>query len=205
VSTRRPSRLEDLWAGEFGDAYVERNLAAETGRREFWARLLEMTRPANALEVGCNVGANLRWLVEDLGAENVAGIDINEKALEILRERLPGVDARAGTARDLPFTDRSFELVFTIGVLIHQGTDELREVMAEIVRCSSRWVLCGEYYAEEETEVPYRGEQGALFKRDFGRLYLEAFPELRPAGQGFLPKGEGSWDDVTWWLLERQF
>ena len=51
-------------------------------------------------------------------------------------------------------------------------------------------------------EVPYRGQEGALFKRDYGGLFLELFPELELRGQGFLGKDQG-WDDVTWWVLEK--
>ena len=196
-------RLEELWAGEFGDAYIDRNITAEEGRRDFWTQTLTRLAPANALEVGCNVGGNLMWVADAIGAENTAGIDINSKAVEIVAERLPGVDARVASALELPFEDGSFDLVFTIGVLIHQDPAELVDVMSEIVRCSRRYVLCGEYYAEEETEVPYRGHEGALFKRDFGGLYLERFPELSLVDKGFLPKGQGSWDDVTWWVLEK--
>ena len=65
-----------------------------------------------------------------------------------------------------------------------------------------RWVLVGEYYAEETEEVAYRGVDGALFRRDYGALFLERFAELRAADEGFLGKSEG-WDDVTWWLFER--
>ena len=74
--------------------------------------------------------------------------------------------------------------------------------MSEIVRCSRRYVLCGEYYADELTEVAYRGHRGALFKRDFGRLYQNLFPELELRADGFLSKADG-WDDVTWWLFEK--
>jgi hypothetical protein len=75
--------------------------------------------------------------------------------------------------------------------------------MSEIVRCSNKYVLCGEYFADEVTEVPYRGETGALFKRDYGAYYLELFPNLRLVKEGFLGKEHG-WDDVTWWLFERR-
>jgi pseudaminic acid biosynthesis-associated methylase len=196
-------RLEELWAGSFGDAYVDRNAAAHEGRRAFWAGLVERLEPDSALEVGCNVGANLRWIAEALGPERVAGVDVNARALETLRERLPGVDGRLASGARLPFEDRAFDLTFTMGVLIHQDPDDLAGVMAEVVRCSRRWVLCGEYYAAEPTEVPYRGLPGALFKRDFGALYEERFPELRLEERGFLPRGDGSWDDVTYWVFER--
>jgi pseudaminic acid biosynthesis-associated methylase len=197
------ARLEGLWSGEFGDDYVERNRAASDGRRPFWEHVLGSLAATSALEIGCNVGGNLRWLAELLGAENVAGVDVNERALAVVRSQLPGVDARVASARELPFADGSFDLVFTTGVLIHQSPDELPRVMDEIVRCSRRYVLCGEYRADELEEIPYRGQRGALYKQDYGRLYQERFPRLRLLEEGFLPKSEGVWDDVTYWIFEQ--
>ena len=131
-------RLEDLWAGEFGDAYRERNSDPERGREPFWTALVERLQPGNALEVGCNIGGNLHWLARLLGEENCAGIDISERAVATVRERLPGVDARVARARDVPFEDGSFDLAYTVGVLIHQPPESDRQVMAEVVRCSRR-------------------------------------------------------------------
>ncbi len=196
-------RLEALWAGEFGDAYTARN-AADEDRRPFWEARLAALGFASALEVGCNVGGNLRWLAELLGPEHVAGVDVNETALVTLREALPGVDARRAAARSLPFADQSFDLVFTTGVLIHQPPDALGPVMDEIVRCAQRFVLCGEYRADSLEEVPYHGQEAALFRNDYGRLYQERFPELRLVEEGFLPRDEGTWDDLTYWVFARR-
>jgi pseudaminic acid biosynthesis-associated methylase len=195
------ARLEQLWAGEFGDAYVDRNRRAGDVRQAFWRDLLAECSPARVLEVGCNVGANLRWIAESVGPRQTYGVDINSKALDELRAGVPGVNALYAPARSLPFRDRWFDLVFTMGVLIHQPEDSLALVMAEIVRTSRRWVLCGEYHAEERVEIAYRGQNGALFKRDYGRIYRDLFPELRLARQGFLGREQG-WDDITWWLFE---
>ena len=196
-------RLEALWGGEFGDAYVDRNREAGMGRGPYWKSVLARTGARDVLEVGCNVGGNLRWIVEELGPETVTGIDINEKALREVRESLK-IRAELASATDLPFADGSFDLVFTMGVLIHQAPDALPRVMSEIVRTSRRWVLCGEYFSEEVTEVPYRGHAGALYKRDFGGDYARWFPRLALVDRGFLPRSpETSWDDVTWWLFEK--
>ena len=196
-------RLEALWGGEFGDAYVDRNREAGMGRGPYWKSVLARTGARDVLEVGCNVGGNLRWIVEALGPETVTGIDINEKALREVRESLK-IRAELASATDLPFADGSFDLVFTMGVLIHQAPDALPRVMSEIVRTSRRWVLCGEYFSEEVTEVPYRGHAGALYKRDFGGDYARWFPRLALVDRGFLPRSpETSWDDVTWWLFEK--
>ena len=196
-------RLEALWAGDFGDEYVDRNAAAAQGRRPFWVQRHEQLGFSSALEIGWNMGGNLRHLVELLGVENVAGVDINEHALEVLRRDVPGVDVRIARARELPFGDASFDLVFTTGVLIHQPPEELAQVMDEIVRTSRRYVLCGEYKAEDVEEVPYRGHEGALFRNDYGRLYQERFPALELVEEGFLPKSEGVWDDLTLWVFAK--
>ena len=197
-------RLEALWGGEFGDAYVDRNREAGMGRGPYWKSVLARTGARDVLEVGCNVGGNLRWIVEELGSETVTGIDINDKALREVRESLK-IRAELASATDLPFADGSFDLVFTMGVLIHQAPDALHRVMSEIVRTSRRWVLCGEYFSEEVTEVPYRGHAGALYKRDFGGDYARWFPALALVDRGFLPRSpETSWDDVTWWLFEKR-
>jgi pseudaminic acid biosynthesis-associated methylase len=195
-------RLEELWGGEFGDAYVERNRAVAQHRAPFWREVLNDFPAGRVLEVGCNLGANLTTIAQVIRPADVFGVDVNQKALGLLRASLPGVNAVSAPARELPFRDRWFDLVFTMGVLIHQPPETLPIVMAEIVRCSRRFVLCGEYFAPTPTEVPYRGERGALFKRDFGGLYRRLFPELSLRKQGFLSRADG-WDDATYWIFEK--
>lgn len=205
MSDPEAARLEQLWSGPFGDAYVERNRAAGDPRAPFWHRLLARCTPRHVLEVGCNVGANLRWILPPgAGREPFAcGIDVNVMALGELRRALPAAHAVRAAAGTLPFRDRQFDLTLTLGVLIHQPESALEQVMAEVARCSARYVLCGEYFAEETTEVPYRGQTGALFKRDYGAFYPRIAPELVLCEQGFLGRDEG-WDDVHWWLFERR-
>jgi pseudaminic acid biosynthesis-associated methylase len=195
-------RLEGLWSGDFGDEYVDRNTDF-SHRRPFWTSVLSARHIARVLEVGCNIGGNLEWIAGDDPDRLVVGVDVNARALRGLRGRVPSTRAVETPARSLPFRDRVFDLVFTMGVLIHQPDDTLSQVMAEMVRCSRRWVLCGEYFAPETTQVAYRGQEGALFKRDYGRLFCEGSPELTMTDTGFLSRGDG-WDDVTWWLLERR-
>ena len=195
-------RLESLWEGEFGNAYTDRNQAAGEPRAPFWEQIVKEFSVNRILEVGCNLGGNLRWLATQLPPQDLYGVDINLKALQELHRDLPHVNAFYSQARELPFRDRWFDLVFTMGVLIHQPPETLPIVMAEIVRCANRYVLCGEYFSNEPETVAYRGETGALFKRDFGCLYQELFPDLILRKKGFLSKEEG-WDDVTYWVFEK--
>ena len=195
-------RLEGLWRGSFGREYTDRNAAKGERRQRFWSDLLAAISVDSVLEVGCNVGLNLRW-IRPLVAR-AAGVDVNEYPLPRLRVAVPGVRAAAAAARELPFRDGTFDLVFTTGVLIHVAPDSLALAMREIVRCSRRYVLCGEYFAESPTEVFYRGHAGALFKQDFGARYQELFPGLKLLERGRLLDEDG-WDndEVTFWLFEK--
>jgi len=195
-------RLEDLWSGSFGDAYVDRNAGAYDLRGPFWRNVIDRLSPTRVLEVGCNTGGNLRWIAPLLEPASTYGVDINRKALALLHETQPDVNALIGSAKDLPFRDSWFDLVFTMGVLIHQPDDSLPDVLREMARCSSAYLLCGEYFAEQVTEVAYRGVPGALFKRDYGRLFLEAIPGLALVDSGHLTAEEG-FDDITWWLFRK--
>jgi spore coat polysaccharide biosynthesis protein SpsF len=193
-------RLEALWGGRFGDDYIARNLSAARGREAFWQGLLRAHPMRSVLEVGCNVGANLQWIAG--GVPHVTGVDVNHGALERLRQAVPGVDGILAPARALPFRGGAFDLVFTAGVLIHQPEAALPAVIDEVVRCSGRYVLSIEYFAETTVEVPYRGERDALFKRNYGGLFAARWPGLALIEQGELHRDAG-WDEVTYWLFEK--
>jgi pseudaminic acid biosynthesis-associated methylase len=195
-------RLEGLWAGEFGDAYAERNRVLNDQRAVFWGDLLSRYPIRSVLEVGCGQGNNLRPISSILDPRDVWGVDVNDGALARARSNAPGVNVVAANARRLPFRDGLVDLAFTVGVLIHQPDASLPIVISEIVRCSRRYVVWIEYNSDRTEEVPYHGEPGTLIKRDFGGIYRELFPELRVLGQA-----EGTSEDgmagATWQLLEK--
>ena len=194
------SRLEGLWAGEFGGAYIERNRALDERRTAFWTRLLEPHGIRSVLEIGCGQGANLRPISTLIEPHDTWGIDVNESALAIARGNAPGINVVASVARKLPFRDGLVDLAFTVGVLIHQPDETLGQVMAEIVRCSRAFVLWAEYHAPSTEEVPYHGVAGSLYRRNFGAIYSELFPELEVRDEGFLAPEDG-FDRLTWQLL----
>lgn len=198
------ARLENLWGGVFGNEYAQRNRKAHEGRLPFWEDLLQKHSIHSVLEVGCNIGANLRWISRLLPHNLVCGIDINQNALRELHSTYPNVNALQSTAQCLPFQNEQFDLVFTCGVLIHQPPSAIQTVTSEIVRCSRRYILCAEYYSNELVEIPYREQRGALFKQDYGMCYQESHPGLILAEEGFLSRKDGGWDDLTYWLFSKQ-
>ena len=201
MSGDEAQRLESLWGGEFGDEYVKRNFDDGSARVPLWRWVLETIEAKTVLEVGCNVGGNLRALASLIGPENVVGVDINASALAALKEVAPEIRTQLTAAKELPFADGEFDLVFTTGVLIHQPQESLPEVIDEIVRVSNRYVVCGEYFSEQTEEVHYRGHEGALFRGDFGGLYTER--GLKELDRRFFA-ADGVWDDLTVWILEKE-
>jgi len=61
------------------------------------------------LDVGCGAGLALRVAVEK-GA-TASGLDAAANLVEVARERAPGADIRVGEIEELPFADRTFDIV----------------------------------------------------------------------------------------------
>lgn len=203
------SRQLAAWAGAFGNAYIERNRVTDSSTADAtvaFSRMLAAIPDGGVrsiLEVGANVGINLTGLRELRPETALAAVEPNPSAASVLRASsldLRGVVRADGAA--LPFATGAFDLVFTNGVLIHVPPDRLAAVMREITRVSSTYVLCSEYFSHVPEEVPYHGEQGLLWKRDFGLAYLETCPGLEVVDYGFLWQPElPTFDDLTWWLF----
>jgi SAM-dependent methyltransferase len=114
---------------------------AELERRHFWFRgrraiffdllrreLGERASGLEILEVGCGPGGMMEPLAEH---GRVHGIDISHDAIRYCRHRgFPNVVTGSGT--DLPFADRSFDLVALFDAIEHIPDD--RGVLAEVRR-----------------------------------------------------------------------
>lgn len=200
----------EKWGGAFGDAYTERNpptAEAVAGRVPGLAAILDHLKsdpPRSILECGCNVGINLRALRKIAAAELFA-VEPNPGAIRRVIEDgvLPGTALHRGSLERLPFADGTVDLVFTSGVLIHVSPEALERAYREMFRVSRKYLLNIEYFAKTPKTIPYRGETGLLFKRDFGGLWLDLYPELVPIAEGFFWSRTTGLDDATWWLFRK--
>jgi len=198
------------WTSVFGRDYLERNRDVSDAdmlpRTNGLAGVLRACPepPESILEVGANIGRNL-LAMHSLTDAKLYAVEPFSEAFDALNglcgDFLAGAAQTAGDA--LPHGDASIDLVFTSGVLIHVAPDDLPDVMTEVHRVARRYIWCNEYFAKQPEEISYRGETGLLFKRDFGRHYMEMFPELKPVGTGFLWSANTPFDDTVWWLLEK--
>ncbi len=85
--------------------------------------LVQDLDPARILEVGCGTG---RWLAELTQAgRRVFGLDLSPAMLSQARAQLkqskPAPDLACGRALRLPFSDRTFDLIYCVNALHHFG------------------------------------------------------------------------------------
>lgn len=199
---------ERFWQGEFGDEYARRNrgdgwIAANSA---LFVRIFERARGVGSvLELGANIGLNLRAIRHLLPRAELSGVEINEHAAAELRQALPDVEVHLGSILDFR-PARTWDLVFTKGTLIHIHPDRLPEVYDLMHRASTRYLLVCEYYNPRPVEVPYRGQREKLFKRDFAGEMLERFEGLTLADYGFVYHRDPNFpqDDLTWFLMEKR-
>ena len=197
---------ENFWAGTFGTGYIERNQDKifQGTCTAFWARVLSRMRGiSSALELGANIGLNLRSLRTLLPHAELAGVEINPLAVDKLRG---WGEAEVFEQSLLDFSgSRTWDLVFTKGVLIHLNPDRLNDAYDVLYRSSARYLVVAEYYNPTPMSVPYRGNEDRLFKRDFAGELMDRFPSLKLVDYGFVWRRDPVFpqDDITWFLLER--
>jgi len=205
--TAYQTEQESFWAGEFGDQYIGRNPSAkEMGARlALFAKIMARTQGVDSvIELGANIGNNLKVLNQMFPAMDLAAVEINDKAAESLRA---WAKAEVYHASILDFSPaRQYDLAFVSGVLIHINPEMLPKVYDLLFQASRRYLCCIEYYNPSPVEIDYRGHSGRLFKRDFAGEIMDRFPGLRLIDYGFAYHRDPNFplDDLTWFLMEKR-
>ncbi len=196
---------EEFWAGDFGNEYVERSSSDEfvVDNVAIWSRMLRCAgNVSSMIELGCNVGLNLRALASLKPSLKLSAVEINEVAAARARA-LQVADITLGTVVnkiELPPAD----LTFTSGVLIHINPDCLPAVYENLVNLSNRYVLISEYYNPTPVTVEYRGHTDRIFKRDFAGELIDNYG-LELVDYGFVYRRDhwAARDDSNWFLLQK--
>ncbi len=181
-----------FWNGQFGKEYTERNIFSSNelddlyilrygiSRRlmnEEFLYTIQEERDIKILEVGCNIGIQLRHL-QIMGFNHLYGIELQRYAVEKAKVHTKNVHIIQGSIFDIPFKDGYFDLIFTSGVLIHIDPNNLIYAMKEICRCTKKYIWGFEYYSDKLQEIIYRGNKGVLWKQNFSKLFLDNFKNL---------------------------
>ena len=198
------------WEGAFGDAYIERNpCTLDLMRKRILAfakilQLMGIDQPRSILEVGANIGRNIRALQYITDAE-LHALEPNLRAREALMSDkvLSGKQIHNGSAEQLPFGNASMDMVFTCTVLIHIPPETLEQAFREIHRVARRYILIMEYFSPASEMVRYRGHDDMLFKRDYGSILLDLYSTLQLVDYGFFWKPVTDLDNVNYWLFRK--
>ncbi len=202
------SEQEEFWAQTYASDYIEKNSQFDNQLgANAWNQMLKGVEGNidNYLECGCNVGRNIDQIQLSFPKFKPSVVEISTPAFECVTKRHNFEHAFNGAILDSQFDSSSFDLVFTIGVLIHINPDQLVEHMGKMFQYSRKYILIGEYFNRTPTMIEYQGSQDKLFKRDFGKLFIQSFP-VKLVNYGFLwghLYDVAGFDDITWWLFEK--
>jgi pseudaminic acid biosynthesis-associated methylase len=199
---------EAFWINDIAEDYLTSNDSFDLeGSMTAWRKMLGgigVSRVNSFLECGSNVGRNLHTLKQVLPGCDQGLIELSPAAFAVAVERYSPLYAYNGAIKNSAFPVK-FDLVFSMGVLIHVNPEELVQTMTKMFEHSKRYILIGEYFNRTPVSIPYRGSQDKLFKRDFGRLFLENF-DCKLVDYGFLwgyEFDDAGFDDITYWLFEK--
>jgi len=164
-------------------------------------------RGKKLLEIGCGLGTDLLQFAR--GGAEVTGIDLTPASVDLVKKRFAlygmSVEAQSADAECLPFSDASFDVVYSFGVLhhtpnTHKAIDEVHRVLKPggriiimLYHRHSMHVVLGLLYAKfskvtkngktsEEWVRMYDGDDnplGKAYTRSEVRRMFSRFRELR--------------------------
>ena len=200
---------ENFWTEEYSKNYIEKN---DNFNIELllkgWEDILNQTSQINSVvECGANIGRNILALEEILPQADKTAIEISPDASKILEERFPKLNVKNSSILESHHSGQTYDLVFTMGVLIHIAPEDLMRTMEKMFDLSQRYIVIGEYFNRTPVSLTYQGQEKKLFKRDFGKYFLERYEnQVSLVDYGFLwghIYDDAGFDDLTWWVFQK--
>lgn len=159
---------------------------------------------SSVIELGANIGLNLRAIRNLFPSVELRGVEINSQAAIVLKDLIGAANVHEGSILDFK-VDKEADLALVKGVLIHINPEVLDVVYQKLYQATSKYILLCEYYNPTPVAVDYRGHQDRLFKRDFAGEMLDKYPSLKLLDYGFVYRHDPTFplDDITWFLLSK--
>ena len=197
---------EKFWMDTFGTEYIDRNKLEKLlpANINLFAKILsKCSQISSVLELGCNIGANLKALELLSPQIKLNGVEINKNAVSLARGEFPGSNIVEQSIIE-PLNCPS-DLVFTKTVLIHISPEKLVNVYKNLYENALKYIFVAEYYNPNPIDVLYRGHKDKLFKRDFCGELLDRYPSLELVDYGFNYHRDPVFpqDDINWFLMKK--
>lgn len=137
----------------------------------------QLAEHASVLDVGCAKGFMLHDFKEAMPNLTIAGIDISGYAIEHAIETTKPF-LRVGNAKELPYEDKSFDLVISINTIHNLPLEECKQALREIQRVGRKhaFITVDAWRTNEERERMMKWNLTALTYMhvdDWKRLFTE--------------------------------
>jgi len=134
----------DIVVGNVFDKYGTRNLLYRWVVDRYFQGLSDLLpdpMPPRILEVGCGEGHIAGWLRRRTSTDSFIALDLSPRMLAEAHSRYASIEFVGGSASELPFDDRQFDLVLFLEVLEHlrnpgRALEEARRVCAGLLLAS---------------------------------------------------------------------
>lgn len=141
MSTKTNREQSKIWASYDAKKFCRYDSKLGPIKRSVWfARYLVKYNFSSVLEIGSGTGRNLRFILKKCRGITVSGIDVNEDILSLAKSKVPSADFRAIDVYDLK-EDEKWDLVFTMGVLIHIHPGGIQEVIEKCINASNKYIM----------------------------------------------------------------
>jgi SAM-dependent methyltransferase len=139
MSLEAPSRMSSNYRKHTAANPLQRALI-ERFHRRIVSEVVALS-PRTFLDAGCGEGFVARRIINAMPDVVLTGCDVSGLALEIAASANPEARFVTGSVIDLPFPDRSFDVVGCFEVLEHLPGDFPRRALSELARVARRAVV----------------------------------------------------------------
>lgn len=135
-----PRLFWDEWAKTFMDDKWQVDIHPQ---HEWLLTEIIKSNPKSILEIGCGFGRNIRYLVENGVTAEISGIDISPKMIKKAKEYTKNYRPKLYNmpAEKMTFKNKTFDVSFSHGVLMHVPTSNIESVLKELIRVTKKKII----------------------------------------------------------------
>ena len=115
-------------------------------------QILTSLKPESLLDVGCGFGRLEPFFIDAGVVDKVTGVDFSQKQLDSAVEYLKTYPKREkitlskASAKNLPFKDKSFDIVLTSELFTHVPPNKVRNAFISLSRVAKKYIVCVERF-----------------------------------------------------------